>query len=133
MLIPVGVLTVLAAIGGLVVIPGVWEPFLDWIDSAVEPLVAPTVGQEYGTSLIAVTIAGVGIWLARRAFAEAREVVAEGTLRTTLEHKLYFDEAVRRALLGAGAGTREPPPRTCRGADRPGLAGRDRHRCDRGG
>ena len=43
MLIPVGVLTVLAAIGGLVVIPGVWEPFLDWIDSAVEPLVDPTV------------------------------------------------------------------------------------------
>ena len=41
MLIPVGVLTVLAAIGGLVVIPGVWEPFLDWIDSAVEPLVVP--------------------------------------------------------------------------------------------
>ena len=41
MLIPVGVLTVLAAIGGLLVIPGVWEPFLDWIDSAVEPLVEP--------------------------------------------------------------------------------------------
>jgi NADH-quinone oxidoreductase subunit L len=93
MLIPVGILTVLAAIGGLLVIPGVWEPFLDWIDSAVEPLVSPTVGQEYGTSLIAVTIAGVGIWLARRAFADAREIVAEGTLRTTLEHKLYFDEA----------------------------------------
>ena len=78
MLIPVGVLTVLAAIGGLLVIPGVWEPFLDWIDSAVEPLVSPTVGQEYGTSLIAVTIAGVGIWLARRAFREAREIVARG-------------------------------------------------------
>ena len=41
MLIPVGVLTVLAAIGGLLVIPGVWEPFLNWIDSAVEPLVTP--------------------------------------------------------------------------------------------
>ena len=32
MLIPVGVLAVLATIGGLVVIPGVWEPFLHWID-----------------------------------------------------------------------------------------------------
>jgi NADH-quinone oxidoreductase subunit L len=93
MLIPVGILTVLAAIGGLLVIPGVWEPFLDWIDSAVEPLVVPTVGQDYGTSLIAVPIAAIGIWLARHAFAESREIVAEGAFRTTLEHKLYFDEA----------------------------------------
>ena len=30
MTIPVGILTVLATIGGLVVIPGVWEPFLKW-------------------------------------------------------------------------------------------------------
>ena len=93
MLIPVGVLTVLAAIGGLLVIPGVWEPFLNWIDSAVEPLVTPTVAQEYATSVVAVTIAAVGIWLARRAFREARELVADGAVRTTLEHKLYFDEA----------------------------------------
>jgi NADH-quinone oxidoreductase subunit L len=94
MLIPVGVLTVLAAIGGLLVIPGVWEPFLDWIDSSpAEPLVSPTVAQEYGTSLVAVSLACLGIWLARKAFTEARELVAEGGLRTTLEHKLYFDEA----------------------------------------
>ncbi len=92
MLIPVGVLTVLAAIGGLVVIPGVWEPFLDWIDSSVEPLVFPTVGQEYATSLVAVAIAAVGIFIARRAFAAGQELVVDGPLRTVLEHKLYFDE-----------------------------------------
>jgi NADH-quinone oxidoreductase subunit L len=93
MLIPVGVLTVLAAIGGLLVIPGLWEPFLDWIDSAAEPLVSPTVGQEYATSFVAVTLAVIGIWLSRTAFHDAREIVADGVLRTTLEHKLYFDEA----------------------------------------
>jgi len=92
MLIPVGVLTVLAAIGGLVVIPGVWEPFLTWIDGVAEPLVTPTVAQEYATSAVAVALAAAGIWLARRAFAAGRELVADGAVRTTLEHKLYFDE-----------------------------------------
>ena len=92
MLIPVGVLTVLAAVGGLVVIPGVWEPFLDWIDSAVEPLVVPTVAQEYATSAVAVTVAAVGIFVARRAYLAGQELVFDGPLRTGLEHKLYFDE-----------------------------------------
>ena len=98
MLIPVGVLTVLAAIGGLVVIPGVWEPFLDWIDSAVEPLVTPTVATEYATSVVAVTIGVIGIVIARRAFTAGQELVADGPLRTVLEHKLYFDELYDRVF-----------------------------------
>ena len=56
MLVPVGVLTVLATIGGLVVIPGVWEPFLHWIDETAEPLVHATVAEDYGTSAIAVSL-----------------------------------------------------------------------------
>ena len=39
MLIPVGVLTVLAAVGGLLVIPGVWSRSSTWIDGVAEPLV----------------------------------------------------------------------------------------------
>jgi NADH-quinone oxidoreductase subunit L len=92
MLIPVGVLTVLAAVGGLLVIPGVWEPFLTWIDGVAEPLVAQTVAQDYVTSALAVALAAVGIWLARRAFRAARELVRDGAVRRALEHKLYFDE-----------------------------------------
>ena len=92
MLIPVGILTVLAAIGGLLVIPGVWEPFLTWIDSVAEPLVTATPGQDYATSVLAVSIGGIGIWLAWRAFVAGRELVATGGIRTALEHKLYFDE-----------------------------------------
>ena len=92
MLIPVGVLTVLAAIGGLLVIPGVWEPFLTWIDGVAEPLVMPTVTQDYLTSALAVALAAVGIWLARRAFLAALELVQDGSVRRVLEHKLYFDE-----------------------------------------
>jgi NADH-quinone oxidoreductase subunit L len=92
MLVPVGVLTVLATIGGLVVIPGVWEPFLHWIDETAEPLVHATVTEDYGTSAIAVSLALLGLFMARRAFAAGRQVVGKPGIWRVLEHKLYFDE-----------------------------------------
>jgi len=92
MLVPVGVLTVLSTIGGLVVIPGVWEPFLDWIGDTAESLVEPTVSQDYLTSLFAVTLGLVGLYLARRAFQAGRQLVTRPSVWRVLEHKLYFDE-----------------------------------------
>jgi NADH-quinone oxidoreductase subunit L len=92
MLLPVGVLSVLATIGGLVVIPGVWEPFLHWIDETAEPLVTATVAEDYGTSAIAVSLALVGFLVARRAFAAGHQVVGNPAIWRVLEHKLYFDE-----------------------------------------
>ncbi len=93
MTIPVGVLTVLATVGGLVVIPGVWEPFLHWIDETAEPLVQATVAEDYGTSAIAVSLALIGFYLARRAFEKGRQFVTNPGIWRVLEHKLYFDEA----------------------------------------
>jgi len=93
MTIPVGVLTVLATIGGLVVIPGVWEPFLHWIDETAEPLVQATVAEDYGTSAIAVSLALIGFYLARRAYEKGRQFVTNPGIWRVLEHKLYFDEA----------------------------------------
>ena len=92
MLVPVGVLTVLSAIGGLVVIPGVWEPFLHWIDETAPPLVEATVTEDYGTSAIAVSLALVGFLIARRAFRSGSQVVTSPSVWRVLEHKLYFDE-----------------------------------------
>jgi NADH-quinone oxidoreductase subunit L len=92
MLVPVGVLTVLATVGGLVVIPGVWEPFLRWIDETAEPLVTASVAQDYGTSSIAVSLALVGFLVARRAFQAGRQLVSGPGLWRLLERKLYFDE-----------------------------------------
>ncbi len=92
MVVPVGVLTVLATVGGLVVIPGVWEPFLHWIDETAEPLVVASVAQDYGTSAIAVSLALVGLFLARRAFQAGRQLVTSPGIWRGLEHKLYFDE-----------------------------------------
>ncbi len=92
MLIPVGVLAVLSTIAGLLVIPGLWEPFLHWIDSVAEPLAVATVAEDYATSAVAVALAGIGIWLARRAYLAGHDLVADGGVRRILEHKLYFDE-----------------------------------------
>ncbi len=93
MLVPVGMLSVLATIGGLVVIPGVWEPFLHWIDETAEPLVHATVAEDYGTSAIAVSLGLIGFFLARRAFHAGRQLVTSPGVWRVLEHKLYFDEA----------------------------------------
>ena len=147
MLVPVGVLAVLATIGGLVVIPGVWEPFLDWIDETAEPLVTATVGEDYGTSAIAVSLGLIGFFLARRAFHAGRQLVTNPGIWRVLEHKLYFDElydalfyrpaaalsvalrrnveepVVERSLDEIGAGT-HPGRRRGRRASRPGCSAR---------
>jgi NADH-quinone oxidoreductase subunit L len=51
------------------------------------------VAQDYGTSAIAVSLALVGFFLARRAFEAGRQLVTSPAIWRVLEHKLYFDEA----------------------------------------
>ena len=92
MLIPVGVLTVLATIGGFVEIPGVDTLFANWIDPVAEPLVDPSVLQDYGSSLIAVIAAGLGAAVAWIAFKAGREIVGRPAVRQVFAHKFYFDE-----------------------------------------
>jgi NADH-quinone oxidoreductase subunit L len=92
MTIPVAVLAVLATVGGLVVIPGVWEPFLTWIGDTVESTVLASVAEDYETSAIAVTLGVVGFFWARRAFHAGRQIVTNPGLWRVLEHKLFFDE-----------------------------------------
>jgi NADH-quinone oxidoreductase subunit L len=92
MTLPVGVLAFGATFAGLLQIPGVWHPFEDFLEPVVEPLVHPTTAEEWGTSAIAVMFGTVGILLAWRAFQAGRELVPEGAVRRTLEHKLWFDE-----------------------------------------
>ena len=93
MLIPVGVLALGSTFIGFLAIPGVWEPFETWLEPVVPPLVQATAGEDWLTSLFAVDAAArSGIFLAWRAFQAGRELVADGALRTALEHKLWFDE-----------------------------------------
>jgi len=92
MTIPVAVLAVGSAVAGLLGIPGVWHPFEDWLHDVAEPLVEPSTRQEWLTSGLAVTLGVLGALLAWRAFKAGRELVPDGAVRTTLEHKLWFDE-----------------------------------------
>jgi NADH-quinone oxidoreductase subunit L len=92
MLIPVGVLALGSTFIGFLAIPGVWEPFETWLEPVVPALVQATAGEDWLTSLFAVTLGSIGIFLAWRAFRAGRELVADGAAHTALEHKLWFDE-----------------------------------------
>ena len=92
MLVPVGALAVLAAIGGLLQIPGVWHPFEDWLHDVAEPLVEPSVWQDYVTSAIAVALGLTGSWLAWRVVSRGGSLVPAPRVRAALERKLYVDE-----------------------------------------
>ncbi len=92
MLVPVGILTVLATVGGLLSIPGVWHPFTHWVGESAEALVEPTTGQDYLISAIAVALGLTGFLLARRAVAARRQLVTHPHAWRVFEHKFYFDE-----------------------------------------
>jgi NADH-quinone oxidoreductase subunit L len=94
----VGILTLLAIVGGWLQVAGVWHPFGEWLDPIAVgrehlALVEPTVTEDYVTSALAVGLglAGIGVawvlWGARR-----RPVPHAAFLQRTLEHKFWFDE-----------------------------------------
>ncbi len=93
MTVPVGILTGLAAVGGLLEVPGLWHVFGDWLHPVAEPLVEPSTGQDYLTSVLAVSLGLAGIWVAWIVYAARRRTVPQVPfLHRLLEHKLYFDE-----------------------------------------
>jgi NADH-quinone oxidoreductase subunit L len=90
---PVAVLTVLAAVGGLLSIPGVWHPFADWLHEVAEPLVEPTAGEDWLTSLAAVALGVCGLYVAWLFYGSRRQAVPRRpAIQRTLEHKFFVDE-----------------------------------------
>ena len=90
----VAVLTVLAAVGGLIQIPGAWELLSDWLDPVAEPLVEPSVLQDYVTSAVSVAIGLAGIGVAWAIYGTHRLRIPKAPFfRDLFEHKFYFDEA----------------------------------------
>ncbi len=98
MVVPVVVLTVLAAVGGWVQLAGVWHPFGEWLDPIAVgrehlALIEPTVTQDWVTSGIAVALGALGIWVAWVFYgARTRAVPRVAAVQEALEHKLWFDE-----------------------------------------
>jgi NADH-quinone oxidoreductase subunit L len=99
MLWPVYILTVGAAVAGLVQIPGVTHVFFDWLEPiAPAGMVEPSALQEWVTTLIAVTIGTVGIAIAGHLYltekdATERMRLGRGRLIDhALERRLYWDD-----------------------------------------
>ena len=95
MLIPVGVLAVLATVGGWLQWSPRWHPFTDWLAPAARTLAIaePTSTQEYYTSAATVIAGLAGIALAWAIYSEKSVTIkALPFWRRTLEHKFYFDE-----------------------------------------
>ena len=120
----VGVLAVLAVVGGWIQIAGIWHPLADWLDPivAVErehlALVEPSVLQDWITSVIAVALGLAGIGIAWYFYAPGRARVGPDwrAPRVALERKVFWDDAYdwifyRPGDLGARAlirGVEEP-------------------------
>jgi NADH-quinone oxidoreductase subunit L len=93
----VGILTVLAAIGGFLQFAGVWTAISNWLDPVAGPLVEASGTQEAVSSVLAVLLGLAGIWIAWLIYA-ARRVQAPrlATVQVVLERKFYFDELYDR-------------------------------------
>jgi NADH-quinone oxidoreductase subunit L len=90
----VAVLSVLAIVGGWVDIPGVWNPFADFLKPTVEPRVEPSGTQDLIASLLTVGLGLAGIAVAWAAYsARTLRIPQARPVRAVLEHKFYFDEA----------------------------------------
>jgi NADH-quinone oxidoreductase subunit L len=95
MLLPVGVLALLATVGGWLQWAPKWHPFTTWLEPAARTLAVaePTSRQEYFTSAATVLAGLAGIAVAWAVYAGGRvEVPDLPAVRRALEHKLYFDE-----------------------------------------
>nr|MBA3384919.1 NADH-quinone oxidoreductase subunit L [Actinomycetota bacterium] len=89
----VAALAVLSVVGGWIQLAGIWHPLSDWLHPVAEPLVEPSVLQDWLTSVAAMAVGLGGIYLAWLFYGERSVAVPSmHAARRLLEHKLYFDE-----------------------------------------
>jgi NADH-quinone oxidoreductase subunit L len=106
MLVPVGVLTVLAAVGGWIQFQPFWEPITHWL-APVDPTAAAATATNFDdliSSLIAPALGITGIVVAWLIWGTGRVAVPKVPwLQRVLEHKFYFDEAYDAAFYRPAA------------------------------
>jgi NADH-quinone oxidoreductase subunit L len=99
MMWPVGVLTIGAIVSGFLQFPGGWAGIDTWIEPVAESIPEVSGGTAWFSALTALGLAIAGIvvaWLLygrRRSEVPSRIRARLPWATTTLEHKLYFDEA----------------------------------------
>jgi NADH-quinone oxidoreductase subunit L len=96
MLVPVGILAVLAAVGGWIQFAPFWHPLTNWLEPVAHTLAIaePHGWQEALSSVLAVALGLAGMGVAWAVYSDGRLTVPRlPALQRALEHKLYFDEA----------------------------------------
>jgi NADH-quinone oxidoreductase subunit L len=96
MLVPVGILAVLAVIGGWIQFAPFWHPLTNWLAPVAPTLAAaePSNWQEALSSVLAVVLGLAGMAVAWAMYSTGRIAVPQfPRVQRALEHKLYFDEA----------------------------------------
>jgi NADH-quinone oxidoreductase subunit L len=108
MLWPVATLTVLATIGGLLQVPGLWHAVDDWVHPVAESIEEAS-GATFAFSLVVTLLLSLaGIALAWRLWARPGAIPERIRRRypwaaRSLERKLYFDEAYDLAFYEPSA------------------------------
>jgi NADH-quinone oxidoreductase subunit L len=110
MLWPVGVLAILATIGGFLQVPGVWHALDDWLHPVAESIEEAGGGTAVFSAVAALLFSLAGIALAWRVWGKRSDVPERARRRwpwaaRTLEQRFYFDEAYDLAFY-------EPSDRT---------------------
>jgi len=95
MLVPVGILAVLAVIGGWIQFSPVWHPVTDWLAPAARTLgvAEPSNTQEAIVSVLAVLLGLAGVAVAWAVYARGAAFRRVPSLQRLFEQKFYFDEA----------------------------------------
>jgi NADH-quinone oxidoreductase subunit L len=107
MLVSVGVLAVLAAVGGWIQFSPFWHPLTNWLEPVAATLgvAEPTNWEEALSSILAVALGLAGMAVAWAVYARGTLAVpAAPAVRRALEHKLYFDEAYDALFTRPAAG-----------------------------
>jgi NADH-quinone oxidoreductase subunit L len=108
MLVPVGILAVLAMFAGWLQWTPRWDPLTRWLAPAAPSLAAavPTDTQEYFTSVVVVIAGAVGIAVAWAIYSERRIAIPAAPFwRRTLENKFYFDWLYDRIFYAPAVAT----------------------------
>ena len=107
MLVPIGILAVLAVIGGWLQFAPFWHPLTTWLEPVARtlPIAEPTNWQEALSSILAVALGLAGALVAWAVYGTGRlKVPAFPFARRALEHKLYFDELYERLFYRPAVG-----------------------------
>ena len=93
MLVPVGILAVLATVGGWIQWPPHWDPITKWLAPVAPSLPGrrAELTQETVTSVVTVLVGLAGIAVAWAIYSEQTDRDPRPAVRRVLEEKFYFD------------------------------------------